>query len=83
MHDDPADHRNQADATTGGPVIVITGKGHARRDSGGPVVLRVAVADLSVLSIGQLDADPASPAPHDHRIVTAPHRRDDPCAAFQ
>jgi len=83
MHDDSADHRNQAHATTGGPVVVITGKGHARRDCGVAAVFPVAAADLSVLSIGQLETDPPRSAPCDHRIVTAPHRRDDPSAAFQ
>ena len=40
---------------TGGPVAVITGNGHARRDQGIPAVLAAAAPDLTVLSIGQIE----------------------------
>lgn len=38
---------------TGGPIVVITGNGHARTDWGMPVYLTAAARDVAVLSIGQ------------------------------
>lgn len=64
---------------TGGPVAVITGTGHARRDHGIPAALALAAPGLTVLSVGQLEADPGPDAPYDLWIVTAPHPRGDPC----
>lgn len=40
---------------TGGPVVVITGNGHARNDRGLPVYLRKADPHLHVLSLGQME----------------------------
>ncbi len=40
---------------SGGPVVVITGNGHARSDWGVPHNLRLAAPDLSVLVIAQLE----------------------------
>lgn len=67
---------------TGGPVAVITGSGHADRRRGIPAALALARPDLSVLSVGQLEADPGPDAPFDLWIVTDSVDRDDPCAAF-
>jgi hypothetical protein len=68
---------------TGGPVVVITGNGHARRDWGVPALLAVAAPDLRVLSIGQFeDAAEAAP-PFDFWLVTEAVERPDPCAAFR
>ncbi len=73
----------EALAQTGGPVAVITGSGHARRDFGVPAVLQVAAPELSVLSLGQIEA-PADPVqPFDYWIVTDPAPREDPCAVFR
>jgi uncharacterized iron-regulated protein len=69
-------------AETGGPVAVITGTGHARRDQGVPASLALAAPGLSVLSIGQTEADPGPDAPYDLWLVTPPVDRGDPCAAF-
>ena len=66
----------------GGPVVVITGTGHARRDQGIPVPLALAAPGLRVLSLGQLEDDPGSDAPFDLWIVTPPAEREDPCATF-
>ncbi len=69
-------------AVTGGPVAVITGTGHARRDQGIPAVLARAAPNLSVLSVGQVEG-PARPVePFDLWIVTQSPARGDPCAAF-
>jgi uncharacterized iron-regulated protein len=66
----------------GGPVVVITGNGHAETARGIPALLDRARPDLSVLSVGQLEADPGPEAPFDLWIVTDPVDRPDPCAAF-
>lgn len=70
-------------AETGGPVAVITGNGHARRDRGMPVPLAVAAPEVSVLSLGQLEEAAEEPPPYDLWLVTPPAVREDPCAAFR
>ena len=66
----------------GGPVILITGTGHARNDIGVPAAIRAARPDLRVWSLGQLEsADPDMP--FDAVNVTDPVDRPDPCLAFQ
>jgi uncharacterized iron-regulated protein len=66
----------------GGPVILITGTGHARNDIGVPAAIRAARPDLTVWSLGQMEsAEPA--APYDAVNVTDPVDRPDPCLAFQ
>ena len=74
----------QAMADTGGPVAVIAGSGHARRDWGIPAALAVAAPELSVLSVGQIEAEGAAEPeqPFDLWLVTEPTPREDPCAAF-
>ncbi len=67
---------------TGGPVVVITGTGHARRDTGLPAVLALADPTLRLLSVGQLESDPGPDAPFDLWLVTPPTPRPDPCLAF-
>ena len=70
-------------ALAGGPVVVITGTGHARRDWGVPAAISAAAPDISVLAVGQLESDPGPDAPYDLWIVTDPAPREDPCAAFK
>ncbi|GGH49703.1 hypothetical protein GVY41_05850 [Frigidibacter albus] len=74
----------QATAETGGPVAVIAGSGHARRDWGIPAALALAAPELSVLSVGQIEAegDVEPGQPFDVWLVTEPTPREDPCAAF-
>ncbi len=67
----------------GGPVVVITGTGHARRDQGIPAALALAAPQVQVLSVGQFEADPGPDAPYDLWIVTDATPREDPCAAFR
>lgn len=74
----------QALEDTGGPVLVITGNGHARTDWGMPRYLQRAAPTVNVVSVGQLlSADPD--APYDRWIVTGSYtpRNGDPCAAFK
>ncbi|MEY8883078.1 ChaN family lipoprotein [Donghicola sp. XS_ASV15] len=66
----------------GAPVVVITGNGHARTDWGAPAMMRLANADLSVFSLGQLEAAPEDAPPYDAWLVTDRTERGDPCAAF-
>ncbi|MFP4238635.1 MAG: ChaN family lipoprotein [Rhodosalinus sp.] len=68
---------------TGGPVVVITGNGHARTDWGMPAKLARAAPDVSVLSVGQLEAAPEDSAPYDLWLVTPEAERPDPCDAFR
>lgn len=68
---------------TTGPVVVIAGSGHARKDWGIPRFLARVAADLAVVSV-QL-AEPGGPDTEDlfdHRLELPKMARDDPCAAF-
>ena len=65
-----------------GPVVVITGTGHARTDEGAPALIAVARPGLKVWSLGQVEDDPGPDAPFDAVNITAPVPREDPCAAF-
>ncbi|RMH53368.1 MAG: hypothetical protein D6686_00735 [Alphaproteobacteria bacterium] len=68
---------------TGGPVLVITGTGHARTDRGAPALLTRAAPGIRVFALGQGEADPGPGAPFDaYRVAPAPPRPD-PCAALR
>lgn len=68
---------------TGGPVVVIAGAGHARRDMGVPRKLSLAAPDLAVLSVAMREADPGPDAPFDFWVITESPQREDPCAMFR
>ncbi|MCC1481737.1 ChaN family lipoprotein [Roseibaca sp. Y0-43] len=68
---------------TGGPVVVITGTGHVRRDWGAPAALAVAAPEVSSLTLGQYELAAPEPPLTDLWIVTDAVAREDPCAAFQ
>lgn len=70
-------------AETGGPVAVITGNGHARRDWGIPRMLSRAAPDISVVTVAQFEAPPEPDPPFDLWVVTEPAPREDPCAVFR
>ncbi|MFC7703857.1 ChaN family lipoprotein [Plastorhodobacter daqingensis] len=72
----------QAMEQTGGPVAVITGTGHARRDWGIPAKLARVAPGLSVLALGQFEGAPEADPPFDLWIVTDAPEREDPCASF-
>lgn len=72
----------EALAEIGGPVVVVTGTGHARRDWGMPVALQFAAPSVQVVSLGQLEAPPGEDVPFDAWLVADPAPREDPCAAF-
>ena len=67
---------------TGGPVVVITGNGHARTDTGVPFVLEALAPGLGVWSLGQLEEEDDE-APFDAVLVTDPVERGDPCDALR
>jgi len=67
---------------TGGPVVVITGSGHADKARGIPEALAIAAPNTTVFSIGQVEGDPDPDARFDRWIITEPTPRDDPCAGF-
>lgn len=73
----------QALAETGGPVVVITGNGHARKDWGMPVYLAAANPDLRVITLGQFEEPPDPDAPFDVTLAAPPAERPDPCLAFR
>lgn len=67
----------------GGPVIVITGNGHARRDWGVPALIMMARPDLRVFALGQAEDGIAITGVFDMVETSVPVERDDPCAAFR
>ena len=78
----------------GGPVVVITGNGHARRDRGAPAYLAAARPDLSIASVGVIEvrdgvedwaeyvAEEGAGPLFDYLWFTARAEREDPCEAF-
>lgn len=73
----------QALDATGGPVAVITGWGHARRDMGLPRKLAHAAPGIGVLSVAMLESDPGPDAPLDYWVLTEAQPREDPCTPFR
>lgn len=73
----------QAFEDTGGPVLVITGNGHARRDWGAPAYVARVAPDLRTISIGQGEEGRAPEGGFDMVVDAPAPERDDPCAAFQ
>ncbi|UYP67271.1 ChaN family lipoprotein [Thalassobacter stenotrophicus] len=73
----------QALDENGGPVVVITGNGHARKDWGMPVYLAAAAPEVTVRTLGQFEDAPAADAPFDVTLVSSAAERPDPCLAFR
>ncbi len=67
---------------TGGPVVVITGNGHAREDWGAPFLLRLADATVDVFSIGQGEAGQVPDGGFGFVADGPAVDRGDPCDAF-
>ncbi len=69
-----------------GPVILITGSGHARVDRAVPSYLRAASPVLDVVSVAFVEVgndEYTSDAPFDYLWFTEPFDRVDPCDAFR
>lgn len=69
--------------STGGPVAVITGNGHARRDWGIPSYLQRVAPELDLHVIGQAEEGRVIDGAFDEIVTAHPVDRPDPCAAFQ
>lgn len=72
----------EAHAQTGGPVVVITGNGHARTDWGAPFYVRQADADLTLFALGQGEDGRAPDGTFDTVTDSPAVDRGDPCDAF-
>lgn len=69
---------------TGGPVVIITGNGHARADWGIPVYIERAAPERTIFTLGQGEAGQAPQGSFTTSEATAlPVDRPDPCAAFK
>lgn len=66
---------------TGGPVVLITGNGHARTDWGVPAAIAFVRPDLRVTSL--IQGEGPTDLPGTVTVQTAPIDRGDPCAAFR
>lgn len=67
----------------GGPVVVITGNGHARKDWGAPHSIAAVRPELVVVALGQSE-NGVLPAGGFDLVLNAPApAREDPCDAFQ
>jgi uncharacterized iron-regulated protein len=66
----------------GGPVAVITGNGHARRDGAVPTIIGLVRPDLSVFALGQSEAGEIE-GEFDAIADSPPADRPDPCEAFR
>ncbi len=73
----------QAYHETGGPVVVITGNGHARQDWGAPAALALARPALSLASLGQGESENPPDGGFDLVLYAPAVEREDPCAAFK
>ncbi|KUJ73720.1 hypothetical protein AVO45_14115 [Ruegeria marisrubri] len=72
----------QALADTGGPVVVITGNGHARKDRGIPTFLSRLEPGLRIFVLGQSE-DGAISGEYDAVLDSPAVEREDPCEAFR
>lgn len=68
-----------------GPVVVITGSGHADRVRGMPAKVAMAEPDVPLIVLGQLEGagDADRDGSFDMVILAPPAERDDPCAVFR
>lgn len=73
----------QALLDTGGPVAVILGNGHARRDWGVPAAVALVAPDARLWVIGQSEDGVIPEGGFDEVIDAARVERDDPCDAFR
>lgn len=68
---------------TGGPVVVITGNGHARADWGAPSYVEQARPDVRQFSVAQTEGEAQPDSAFDLVLSAPPVDRPDPCAAFR
>ena len=68
---------------TGGPVVVITGNGHARSDWGMPALLAYAAPEVRVFSVAQGEDSAEVDGAFDLTLDAPSPDRPDPCEAFK
>lgn len=68
---------------TGGPVVVITGNGHARKDWGVPSYLARVAPGATVFALGQGEEGDTPDGGFDLVLDAPSVEREDPCLAFQ
>lgn len=68
---------------TGGPVVVITGNGHARADWGVPRFLRQVRGGIRIFTLGQTEDGAVLPGAFDAVLDAPSVARPDPCDAFR
>lgn len=73
----------QALERTGGPVVVITGNGHARLDWGAPAALAFADPSLGMFALGQTEEGGTIEGTFDAILDAPAVDRGDPCAIFK
>lgn len=73
----------QAVDETGGPVMVITGNGHARKDWGAPAVVAHVRPEVSQFVVGQTEDDETADPSYDITLSAPAAPREDPCKAFR
>lgn len=73
---------DRALAEVGGPVVVITGNGHARLDRGLAVYLQKVRPEITIRSLGQSEGGAVS-GDFDLLLDSPPVERPDPCLAFR
>ncbi|WP_240453832.1 ChaN family lipoprotein [Chachezhania antarctica] len=77
-----ADASLRALETTGGPVVVIAGNGHARSDWGVPAALALVQPALKIFALGQSE-DGHILGPYDAVADSPGVEREDPCASLR
>lgn len=78
-----ADAALTALSETGGPVVVITGNGHAREDWGAPHAMSLAAPEVTYFSLGQGEAGDMPQGGFDAVLDGPAVDRGDPCDAFR
>lgn len=73
----------EALAATGGPVVVITGNGHVRKDWGVSALLEKAQPGLGVFAMGLVEGDGEEEGQFDDVERFPEAKREDPCAVFE
>jgi uncharacterized iron-regulated protein len=77
-----ADVSLRALRATGGPVVVITGNGHARADWGMPALIETAAPDVTVFTLAQGEDGADVQGVFSLTLDAPAPQRGDPCAAF-
>jgi uncharacterized iron-regulated protein len=68
---------------TGGPVVVIAGNGHVRKDIGSPAFLEHARPGTRIFAIGQSETGAGIDGSFDLVLPAPPVTREDPCASLR